>query len=209
MKYDDFDTVDDDFDEDDYSFEEFEDGSLVKEWASVINAFVKNEQCCERRRFFVGSWLNLAKKRLSNDDFAGVVKQLGLSMCKAEEHMKYGCDLEQTLQYLRRTNTPTPRASQTLIPKEEQMTTFWLTFNDLNAPSNERFLGVAIFDMDESEGELPTGEIVRRAWELGINPGGSVRVSAVGPIPDQYKNQLITDDALLMRLGSKGRKQVN
>jgi hypothetical protein len=43
------------------------------------------------------------------------------------------------------------------------MTTFWLSFNDPNASSTERFLGVAIFDMDESGGEIPVAEIVRRS----------------------------------------------
>jgi len=89
------------------------------------------------------------------------------------------------------------------------MTTFWLSFSDPDAASNERFLGVAIFDMDESEGQLTTSEIVRKAWELGINPGGAVSIQEVPSIPDKYKNQLITDDALLIRLGSKGRAQVN
>ena len=52
------------------------------------------------------------------------------------------------------------------------MTTFWLTFSDPEATGDKRFLGVAIFDMDESDGEASTAEIVRRAWQLGINPGG-------------------------------------
>ena len=85
------------------------------------------------------------------------------------------------------------------------MTTFWLTFSDLDAPSDKRFLGVAIFDMDESEGELSVAEIVRHAHKLGINPGGQVLVQEVESIPDEYKNRLITDDALLLKLGSSGR----
>jgi hypothetical protein len=85
------------------------------------------------------------------------------------------------------------------------MTTFWLSFSDPDAPSDQRFLGVAIFDMDESKRRLSVGEIVRRAWRLGINPGGQVCVQEVPSIPDEYKNQLITDDALLLRLGSRGR----
>jgi hypothetical protein len=89
------------------------------------------------------------------------------------------------------------------------MTTFWLTFNDLDAPSNERFLGVAILDIDEREGTVPIGDIVKRAWDLGINPGGTVMVQKVGSMPDRYKNQLLTDDALLISLGSRGRKQLN
>ena len=85
------------------------------------------------------------------------------------------------------------------------MTTFWLTFSDPDAPSDKRFLGVAIFDMDESEGELSVAEIIRHAHKLGINPGGQVLVQEVESIPDEYKNRLITDDALLLKLGSSGR----
>jgi hypothetical protein len=88
------------------------------------------------------------------------------------------------------------------------MTTFWLSFNDQDAPANERFLGVAIFDMDESDGELSIAEIARRAWQLGINPGGSVAIQEVDSIPEEYKNQLLTDDDLLISLGSGGRKSL-
>jgi hypothetical protein len=62
---------------------------------------------------------------------------------------------------------------------EWDMTTFWLSFNDPDAPANERFLGVAIFDMDGSGGELSTDEIVREAWHLGIKLGGSECVQVV------------------------------
>ena len=88
------------------------------------------------------------------------------------------------------------------------MTTFWLSFNDQDAPVNERFLGVAIFDMDERDGELSPVEIARRAWQLGINPGGSVAIQEVDSIPEEYKNQLLTDDDLLISLGSGGRKSL-
>jgi hypothetical protein len=86
------------------------------------------------------------------------------------------------------------------------MTTFWLTFNDPEASSDKRFLGVAIFDMDESTGKLSVIEIVRHAWDLGINPGGQVLVQEVTSIPDENKNKLILDDELLLKLGSRGRK---
>jgi hypothetical protein len=86
------------------------------------------------------------------------------------------------------------------------MTTFWVTFNDLEAPATKRFLGVAIFDMDGSKGQKSVVEITRRAWELGINPGGTALVQEVRSIPDQYKNRLITDDDLLISLGSRGRQ---
>ena len=52
------------------------------------------------------------------------------------------------------------------------MTTFWLTFNDPDVPSDKRFLGVAIFDIDESGRRASVIEIVRKAYKLGINPGG-------------------------------------
>ena len=85
------------------------------------------------------------------------------------------------------------------------MTTFWLSFTDTEATADKRFLGVAIFDMDEKQGQLSVSEIVRRAHELGLNPGGAVSVQEVSAIPDEHKNKLITDDALLLTLGSRGR----
>lgn len=63
------------------------------------------------------------------------------------------------------------------------MTTFWLTFNDHEATPDKRFLGAAIFDMDESDGQLNMSEIIRRAWRLGINPGGAVSVQDVTDNP--------------------------
>jgi hypothetical protein len=92
------------------------------------------------------------------------------------------------------------------------MTTFWLTFNDPQASSDKRFLGVAIFDMDESAGRLSIQQIVRRAWQLGINPGGAVFVRDVTGdhrILDKHKNKLIIDDDLLLQLGSTGRKHLS
>lgn len=89
------------------------------------------------------------------------------------------------------------------------MTTFWLTFTDPEATADKRFLGVAIFDMDESDGEASMAEIVGRAWELGINPGGQVLVQEVESISDEHKNRLITDDELLLSLGSSGRQNPN
>jgi hypothetical protein len=75
------------------------------------------------------------------------------------------------------------------------------------------FLGVAIFDLDESaDEELSIHEIVRHAWALGINPGGTVIVQDVtgdDRILDEHKNKLITDDELLLQSGSKGRKHLS
>ena len=86
------------------------------------------------------------------------------------------------------------------------MTIFWLSFTDPEATADKRFLGVVIVDMDESEGELSTTEIIKHAWALGVNPGGAVSVQEVGSIPDEHKNKLIIDDALLLSLGSRGRQ---
>jgi phosphatidylethanolamine-binding protein (PEBP) family uncharacterized protein len=88
---------------------------------------------------------------------------------------------------------------------DEVMTTFWLTFSDPDAPSDKRFLGVAILDIDESRHQASVAQIVRKAHKLGVNPGGQVLVQEVESIPDEYKNRLITDDALLLKLGSRGR----
>ena len=82
--------------------------------------------------------------------------------------------------------------------KEKKMTTFLLSFHNLGAPAKKRSLGVAIFDMDETKGHKSATEIVRRAWDLGINPGGTCFFYEITFVPDQYKNQLITDEALLI-----------
>ena len=98
-----------------------------------------------------------------------------------------------------------PPARRVPGKKRNGMTTFWLTFTDPEATSDKRFLGVVIFDMDEGEGELSTAEIIKHAYALGLNPGGTVSVQEVFHIPDEHKNKLITEDALLLRLGSRGR----
>jgi hypothetical protein len=92
---------------------------------------------------------------------------------------------------------------------QKYMTTFWLSFTDPKATADKRFLGVAIFDMDESAGQLSMTDIIKHAWALGLNPGGAVSVQEVHSIPDEYKNKLITDDALLLSLGSRGRNKPN
>jgi hypothetical protein len=89
------------------------------------------------------------------------------------------------------------------------MTTFWISFSDPEASADERFLGVAIFDMDESDGEKSTAEIIRECWRLGINPGGQASVQEVPAMPEQFKNRLIKDDGTLLALGSKGRHKAN
>jgi hypothetical protein len=92
------------------------------------------------------------------------------------------------------------------------MTTFWLSFHDPDANSDKRFLGVAIFDIDESNGECSVVEIARHAWKLGVNPGGMVVICDVtgdSLIRAEHKNRLITDDDLLLTLGSSGRNLKN
>jgi hypothetical protein len=44
---------------------------------------------------------------------------------------------------------------------------------------------------------------------LGINPGGEVFVQEVPAMAEAHKNKLITDDALLLTLGSSGGKNTN
>jgi hypothetical protein len=89
------------------------------------------------------------------------------------------------------------------------MTTFWISFSNPEANTTERFLGVAILDMDESDDDKSVAEVIRECWRLGINPGGQACVAEVPAIPDQYKNRLITDDATLLALGSNGRHKSN
>jgi hypothetical protein len=89
------------------------------------------------------------------------------------------------------------------------MTTFWISFSDPEASTTERFLGVAIFDMDETDCKKSVTEIIRECWRLGINPGGQASIHEVPAIPEQYKNCLIKDDATLLGLGSNGRAKSN
>jgi hypothetical protein len=74
---------------------------------------------------------------------------------------------------------------------------WWLSFVDTgkSAPPEEQvpggggFLGVAIVHADDAIAA------VRRAWELGCNPGGQVQIVGPGP-PDAYPpetlNRLLT-----------------
>src|SRR3974390_101678 len=85
---------------------------------------------------------------------------------------------------------------------------FWLSFSDPDAPRGKRFLGVAIVDMDT---EASAVEIIRHTWKLGINPGGAVAITQLDDrsalrIAREHRNKLITDEAQLIRLGSRGRK---
>jgi hypothetical protein len=81
------------------------------------------------------------------------------------------------------------------------MATYFLSFAD-----DERLLGCAIFDMKAKR--APMRALVRRAWRLGINPGGSAYGGRLADdaIPEAYKNQLITDQVILKQLGFRPRR---
>jgi len=54
-------------------------------------------------------------------------------------------------------------------------------------------------------------EIIRHTWKFGINPGGAVAITrlddrSASRIAREHRNKLITDEAQLIRLGSRGRK---
>jgi hypothetical protein len=88
------------------------------------------------------------------------------------------------------------------------VTTFWLTFStDPVIHISLFFRGVAIFDLDESDGELPNDEIIRHADEKGFCPEGRVYVCVQDVtkdnIPAQYKNKLITDHETLVAVGAE------
>jgi hypothetical protein len=84
-----------------------------------------------------------------------------------------------------------------LSTKHSTVTTYRLSFCD-----SKRFLGEAIFDMDDSAGAKTVSELVKEATRLGINPGGEGTVDEYpfDVIPERYKGQLITDEELLMQL---------
>jgi hypothetical protein len=87
-------------------------------------------------------------------------------------------------------------------------TTFWVNFFDPAKPRKDQFLGVVIIDAPY---EATVSQIVLETRKLGINPGGDVRISELdaekaAKIPREHKNKLLTDDALLIRLGSGGGK---
>jgi hypothetical protein len=79
------------------------------------------------------------------------------------------------------------------------VTTFWLSFGD---PFDEKFLGVVIFDVDESERRLSAPEIVKVAHKRGLIFGRQVCIQAVESVPDEHKNQLLADEALVLKLGA-------
>jgi hypothetical protein len=85
---------------------------------------------------------------------------------------------------------------------------FWLSFSDLDAPRGKRFLGVAIVDMDTDASAV---EIIRHTCKLGINPGGAFAIAQLDDrsalrIAREHRNKLITDEAQLIRVGPRNRK---
>lgn len=81
------------------------------------------------------------------------------------------------------------------------MTTFWLSFADVNRPEGTQFKGAAIV-----EGDDPV-DAIQEAWRLGINPGGEVAISEISPdapIRDRWRKRLLSRediDALDLELG--------
>ena len=77
--------------------------------------------------------------------------------------------------------------------RHSTVTTYRLSFSDPKATTDKRFLGEAIFDMDDSAGAKTIPELAKEATRLGINPGGDVTVYEYPPhvIPERYKGQLI------------------
>lgn len=80
------------------------------------------------------------------------------------------------------------------------MATFWVSFS-----TEEKFLGVAIVDFDDSTYDRDNlGDrrdlaeaVIRKTIELGCNPGdGSVQTQRIpgDKIPDSFKNRLLAQD---------------
>jgi hypothetical protein len=74
------------------------------------------------------------------------------------------------------------------------MATFWVSF-----ATEEKFLGVAIVDMDLDEhGEFSAMDVIKETIRLRCNPGdGSVQVQKIPDsdvIPISFKNRLLRKD---------------
>lgn len=79
------------------------------------------------------------------------------------------------------------------------MPSFWLSFCDPELPTGEQFLGCAIIDADNFVCA------VRRAHELGINPGGEVAGGDLvpgHPYTTEHKNRLFATREEAERLAS-------
>jgi hypothetical protein len=77
---------------------------------------------------------------------------------------------------------------------------FWLSFVDPDRPEGERFLGVSVIQVSRAEkvaarlivmknfGECrPNADwyaaAIRKAWALGINPGGQIGITEISEVP--------------------------
>ncbi|MDD2775483.1 MAG: hypothetical protein PHU06_05980 [Gallionella sp.] len=49
------------------------------------------------------------------------------------------------------------------------MTFYWLSFADASRPKGGQFLGVLIGEADD------VTEVIKKAWRLGMNPGGEIQ----------------------------------
>ena len=94
------------------------------------------------------------------------------------------------------------------------MTVFWCQFADPDKPRQDQFLGVAVVELDEAHGRVSVMDVARECQRRGCNPGGAFKVTelpgeAALRIGPENRNRLMTDDALLMTLGSVGRNKAN
>jgi hypothetical protein len=93
--------------------------------------------------------------------------------------------------------------------------TFWLSFTDETRQEGSQFLGVCVIDVTDADVELvrqrlerthpyhaPGAEwlaaAIRKAWRLGINPGGAVAGFDITPADDITvpRNELLSEDIL-------------
>lgn len=96
--------------------------------------------------------------------------------------------------------------------------TFWLSFCDDTKPAGSRFSGVCVVDVDfvtiaSAEAELqrrghpdpktaaPVAAAVSKAWDLKINPGGSVASTEVTGSADNMPRGRLMQTGELKRLG--------
>jgi hypothetical protein len=88
------------------------------------------------------------------------------------------------------------KAEQRLKPS-----TFQLLFFSDDRKADDTLIGVSMFDFKY---EAPVPDVIKEAWDIGLNPGGAVAVIELRhAITDNYKNRIITDDETLTKLGLK------
>jgi hypothetical protein len=101
--------------------------------------------------------------------------------------------------------------------------TYWLVFSDPDRPRGERFRGVVILDLPELDltDMAAAVDVIGEAMiavgldltDIHGNPDNGtlalhvddVTESPFVPAMAQYKGRLLTDDALLLSIGSRGR----